>query len=55
MSRLANKIALVTGAGAGIGGAMSSVFAAEGAFVYVSDVDLDAAAEQVAVIMKSGG
>lgn len=55
MGRLVNKIALVTGAGAGIGGAMARVFAEEGAFVYVSDVDGAAAEAQTADIVKAGG
>ena len=55
MGRLVNKIALVTGAGAGIGAAMARVFTSEGAFVYVSDVSGEAAAEQVHLIEKAGG
>ncbi len=47
MARLDGKIALVTGAGAGIGAAIATRFAAEGAHVYVSDVDA-AAAEVIA-------
>ena len=43
MARLVGKIALVTGAGAGIGAAIAIRFAAEGAHVYVSDVDSAAA------------
>lgn len=39
MNRLAGKIAVVTGAGAGIGLAIARLFATEGAFVYVTDVD----------------
>lgn len=48
--RLQNKVALVTGAGAGIGKAIATRFAAEGASVYVSDVD-GGAAEDVAAAL----
>ena len=41
--RLEGKNALVTGAGAGIGLAIARLFAAEGAHVFVSDVDAGAA------------
>lgn len=52
--RLKDKIALVTGAGAGIGSAMAVRFAAEGATVFVSDVD-GAAATGVAERIRSTG
>jgi NAD(P)-dependent dehydrogenase (short-subunit alcohol dehydrogenase family) len=37
--RLKNKITVITGAGSGIGAAMARRFAAEGAFVYITDCD----------------
>ena len=45
--RLDDQVALVTGAGAGIGRAIASTFGAAGAAVVVSDLDL-ATAEGVA-------
>ncbi len=41
--RLRDKVAIVTGAGAGIGAATAELFAREGARVIVADYDLDAA------------
>ena len=41
--RLKDKIALVTGSAAGIGLAVANLFAAEGAHVYITDVDGDEA------------
>ena len=55
MGRLDNKAAFVTGAGGGIAGAIARRFAAEGARVAVTDVDLAAAARTVAAIEAAGG
>lgn len=52
--RLAGKIAIITGAGSGIGHAAAKLFAAEGASVMVADRNL-AAAEAVAGEIAAGG
>ncbi|RTL62899.1 MAG: glucose 1-dehydrogenase [Hyphomicrobiales bacterium] len=54
MQRLEGRIALVTGAGSGIGRAIVKACAGAGAAVYVTDVDL-AAAEAVAGDIKAAG
>src|SRR5262245_17091404 len=55
MQRLAGRIALVTGAGSGIGRAVVELFAAEGAVVYVTDVDGEAAQAVAGEIGAAGG
>ncbi|MFV0297089.1 MAG: SDR family NAD(P)-dependent oxidoreductase [Hyphomicrobiaceae bacterium] len=54
MGRLDGRIALVTGAGNGLGRAMASRLAADGAIVVVADLDGDAAAETAAAITAAG-
>jgi NAD(P)-dependent dehydrogenase (short-subunit alcohol dehydrogenase family) len=54
MKRLEGRIALVTGAGNGIGQAIARRFAEEGAHVYLADVDGQAAEAAMASIIETG-
>ena len=54
MDRLANKVAIVFGAGPNIGGTIAHFLAREGASVVVSDISLTAAEETVDFIRAKG-
>lgn len=53
--RLKDKVAIITGAGLGMGQEASILFAKEGAKVVVFDLNEEAAAETVAEVKKNGG
>ena len=53
--RLQDKVALVTGAGAGIGRASALTFAREGAKVVVADISIQGGEETVQMILKANG
>jgi NAD(P)-dependent dehydrogenase (short-subunit alcohol dehydrogenase family) len=55
MKVLDKKVALITGAGSGIGRAIACLYALEGAKVVVSDIDEKGGNETVQLILKDGG
>jgi len=55
MGQLEGKVAVITGAGNGIGRQVALDFAKEGAIVLVNDVNRSAADETVAMIREAGG
>jgi NAD(P)-dependent dehydrogenase (short-subunit alcohol dehydrogenase family) len=54
MGAIENKIAIVTGAGGGIGGAIAERCAWEGAKLAIADIDADAAKARVAQLVDKG-
>ena len=55
MKSLKNKVAVITGAGSGMGKAMAELFASEGARVLVSDIKAERVQETVKGIIANGG
>lgn len=55
MGRLTNQVAVITGAGGGIGRAIAELYAKEGAKVVVADMNIEGAEETVAGITANGG
>lgn len=53
--RLQGKVALITGAGSGIGAACAVAFAREGARIAAADLELESAAQTARQITDSGG
>ncbi|MEI6873300.1 MAG: SDR family NAD(P)-dependent oxidoreductase, partial [Verrucomicrobiota bacterium] len=54
MRPLTDQVAVVTGAGAGIGAGIADVLSSEGARVAVFDVDLDAANRTASALQAQG-
>lgn len=55
MGMLDGKVAIITGAGRGIGAAAAKLFASEGAQVIISDLDPQPAEETAGIIQQAGG
>ncbi len=53
--KLQNKVAVVTGAGSGMGKAIATIFAQEGAKVIAADINLETVKAVVANIVSNGG
>lgn len=55
MKRLEGKVAIITGAGSGMGRAMANLFAQEGAKIFAAEWHPDALAEVIAEVRAAGG
>jgi NAD(P)-dependent dehydrogenase (short-subunit alcohol dehydrogenase family) len=55
MGGMSGKVAVITGAGSGLGQATAAAFAAAGASVVVADVNMDGLDETVAIVEKGAG
>ena len=55
MFKLDNKVAVITGGGSGIGRAIATIFAQQGAKIYIVDVDEKGADETVKIITENSG
>lgn len=55
MKRLNNKVALITGAGSGMGKAQAKLFAKEGAKIIAADIDIKGLEKTVEEIKSEGG
>jgi len=55
MNELREKIAIITGAGSGIGSSMARTFAEEGASVVVADISMERVEKVAEAIKKKGG
>src|SRR5438105_252236 len=53
--RLRDRVAIITGAGGGIGRALALRFAAEGARLVLTDLDREGVAESARLVAEQGG